>query len=922
MAIALATAPPNLESSHDPVSSNPQTPTWDPQEGDKDWKKASDKASKAAKRASAQRLVKPPPSASRTPHLMARQPAPGPPTTGYSSQSERSSSYGPPDHASIDQGSRRSRRRSDSVNSITSVSSIASKIKASFDRPRGRSTTPRGERNSAFLGGIKLQKELEAEAQWATIQAGPGQESYNIPARHMYRQPAGSSVARSHSRSSSCSAVSTSSLNPHLAHNPPPLVFPQQHRYRGPPVALRKPRPISRSGSLSRSPSVSPESSDPNLRRAGDRDGSRGPQPGSRNASRNASRLSVDTMSLNGGPGPRPRTSEGLLNARPRTGDSLGGAGLSDMAALSAVLKSIDLAEGIEEAGKTPEKVEAAPKQPLEKQMPDTKRRSTLPAENGTVVPPKSDKRTPPSASTTPTLAKSTSNDPAPPPSRRRNSSFLGLKRSSILSPMKARNAPPEPLAAPNPTPRPPQAPTQPKPPVQQKAVASTQEERPPRTSAIRQFRDAAKAAFHIRSPSAARGRSASVASGQLSPIGPIAASGQTSPFPGLSGVTTPVPAETPAATEPSDPWSSAKADTADARSRPPLAHQNNTTRGADRSSASVSSYDTAHSHHLSTVTPNTSRPESERGIVTPLVADDGRKFLLGRDRSGSPAITRPLAAVGARNAPTPPPGPMNGRRVVRVSSGGDILANGTASLRPKAESTTWPLKPEPSNQELDAEWTQVSAPLKQQSSRQPLDSSLLPRSFARHHASSSIDSNISTPDTVGRGSGASSPMIRSRNQMKGYSDDTASVNSDLYIHGSRDTQTPPLNSPYFEAARRPVVKGAARPPGASPLSKPPTSRSHLADDQVGDTLDKVLVQCCSCRYYHDMPSGMHERMRLHGEAKRSLGTKTPIITAYTPKAPEKPSTLAVRCPWCRHEMGIKCCSGFVATVHLKKKLH
>ncbi|CAI4219407.1 unnamed protein product, partial [Parascedosporium putredinis] len=114
-----------------------QTPTWDPQEGDKDWKKAADKAAKAAKRASAQRLVKPPPSASRTPHLMARQPAPGPPTTGYSSQSERSSSYGPPDHASIDQGSRRSRRRSDSVNSITSVSSIASKIKASFDRPRG-----------------------------------------------------------------------------------------------------------------------------------------------------------------------------------------------------------------------------------------------------------------------------------------------------------------------------------------------------------------------------------------------------------------------------------------------------------------------------------------------------------------------------------------------------------------------------------------------------------------------------------------------------------------------------------------------------------------------------------------------------------------------------------------------------------------
>ncbi|PKS09901.1 hypothetical protein jhhlp_004524 [Lomentospora prolificans] len=901
MAITLASAASNTEVEYDPVSSNPQSPSWGPQEVSKQGKKAAEKAARAAKRISGHRLVKPPPSASRTPHLLARQSVPAPPApppSGNAGQHQRSSSFGPPNHPSTDSGPRQSRRRADSLSSITSVSSIASKIKASFELPRGRSTTPRGERSSSFLGGIKLQKEREAEAEWLNRKAGPGQESYNIPARYMYRQPADSSVARSHSRSSSCSAVSNSSMTPHLIPNPPPLTFPPQHRYRGPPVALRKPRPISRSRSSSRSPIVGPEGSDPNLQRGVSRDGSRGPQ-----GSRNASRVSIDRLSLNGTSAPRPQTSDGFNTSTAQTGEGLVRNGLSDVAALSAVLNSVDLSDG------SPRVEEACPAPPPGEDTLSPQHQKAMPTANTTTQPPELEKNQLPSTSV-PTQ-NPPPEDPDRPASRRRHSSFLGLTRTSLLSPMKPRNLPQEPLPAPEAT----------------HTVKYTPDERPPRTSAIRQFRDAAMAAFHIRSTSTARGRrdsmaSGQLASGQLSPVDAVAGSGRTSPFPEISTFTTPAAIETPPATDFTELWPG-KGDATGLRSRPPLTHHYNLARPSDRSS--VSSYDTAYSHYPSTVTPNTSPPQSERGLLTTAGADDGQKILSSYDKSGLPTVPLPATAAVARNAPTPPPGPKSARRAVRGSGVGGEINSGTATTRPKVDSHPSSLKRDMASNELDAEWTQASASLKKRSNRQVLDASLFPKPLALHHPAGSIDSNISATDTAGQGSGASSPQTKNKRQIGMYSDGVVPRSSDNKANAPRDTETPPMSS-YLDHVKKSggsaIPKGSTRPMGSSPLSKPPRGRSLLSEDQVGQILDKVLVQCCNCRYYHDMPTRMYERMKLHGEAITSPGASGPIITAYTPKAPGKPGKLAVRCPWCRHEMGIKCCSGFVAAVCLKEKLH
>lgn len=891
MGMTLANAAQSSEVDVDVASPSTQSPRE---------KRKQDKKAKRAARTP--RLQKPPPSASRTPQLFARHSVPVPSTApGYDVQShQRSNSYGDPSSI-IDSGTRQSRRRSDSMNSITSVSSIASKIKASFELPRGRSTTPRGERSSSFMGGIKLQKEREAEAEWANRQVGPNGESYNIPARYMYRQPGGSSVGRSHSRSSTCSAASISSMAPHIIANPQALTFPPQHRHRGPPTALRKPAPISRSRSSSRSPIVRPEvSTDADLQPPASREGLGDPY-----SSQNGSRAALDSLPS----ASRPWTGEGPNRSRPQTSESLRNQGLSDVAALSAVLNSVDLSDS------GPRRNEGAPV-PSEKDvvLPSPKRLKNPMLEGNKETRHIKPEKQNPSSSSAPAHP-ATATDPERPQHRRRGSSFLGMKRTNLLSPMKPRNQRTE-----QPEPAPPEPNQDAKP---------LQAERPRRASAIRQFRDAAKAAFHIRSPSAVRGRRNSLVSGQVSPAGTAIGSGRTSPFPDIAAITTPPAIPTPEATDTAAPWSRKETvpeirDTAETRGRPPLTHQNNAVRPSDHSS--ISSYDTAHSQYLSTVTPDTSRPQSERGLVSTADADDGQKVLPDDDdddgKSGLPSGTRPTLG-GVRNVSTPPPGPKNARRAFRMSGGTETLVAPVTS-QPKTEPNTWPLKVEPpAKAEIDAEWVHVTAPFKKKSGRQLLDVSLIPPPLVLHNQTGSIDSNISNPDTLTRGSGASSPQIRPKRRDKVYNDDGVSLNTDSKTSVvSRETKTPPPLASYLGHVRRvggsATPKGSPRPSGASPLSNPPRGRTLVSEAHVGETLSKVLVQCCSCRYFHDMPTRVYERMKLHGDTRSS----TPTIPAYTPKAPEKLGSTAVRCPWCRHEMGIKCCSGFLTSVHLKEKLH
>ncbi|KAK2627459.1 hypothetical protein QTJ16_003425 [Diplocarpon rosae] len=111
---------------------------------------------------------------------------------------------------------------------------------------------------------------------------------------------------------------------------------------------------------------------------------------------------------------------------------------------------------------------------------------------------------------------------------------------------------------------------------------------------------------------------------------------------------------------------------------------------------------------------------------------------------------------------------------------------------------------------------------------------------------------------------------------------------------------TSPLSSQYLQNAR---------------LTIPRTSKTTFLPGphhQTGpDPIAKMLVVCCSCKYFHDMPSKVYECMvKPDGVVTdRDLGVSGIISTS-------------VKCPWCGHGMSTTCCAGYAAVVYLRERLH
>lgn len=87
-------------------------------------------------------------------------------------------------------------------------------------------------------------------------------------------------------------------------------------------------------------------------------------------------------------------------------------------------------------------------------------------------------------------------------------------------------------------------------------------------------------------------------------------------------------------------------------------------------------------------------------------------------------------------------------------------------------------------------------------------------------------------------------------------------------------------------------------------------SASATAD---GEPIAKMFVECCSCKYYHDMPSKLYEAMA-HPEDVLSLETDYAEFAGSV--------SMTVKCPWCKHDMSTKCCAGLAAMVYVKERLH
>ena len=122
----------------------------------------------------------------------------------------------------------------------------------------------------------------------------------------------------------------------------------------------------------------------------------------------------------------------------------------------------------------------------------------------------------------------------------------------------------------------------------------------------------------------------------------------------------------------------------------------------------------------------------------------------------------------------------------------------------------------------------------------------------------------------------------------------------------SRSHSTPP--APY-EPRLGPVLsalpKHMQHQGGGAP--RPSTALTDIR----GAPVAKMFVECCSCKFYHDMPSKLYECMARPDAIveDKMLGISGAITTM-------------VKCPWCTHNMSTQCCAGYAAVVYLKERLH
>ncbi|KAK2055001.1 hypothetical protein LY76DRAFT_206534 [Colletotrichum caudatum] len=121
--------------------------------------------------------------------------------------------------------------------------------------------------------------------------------------------------------------------------------------------------------------------------------------------------------------------------------------------------------------------------------------------------------------------------------------------------------------------------------------------------------------------------------------------------------------------------------------------------------------------------------------------------------------------------------------------------------------------------------------------------------------------------------------------------------------------KTPANPSSYLEEARK-SMQGPP-PPAGPPRSNRASRASILPPNGTPEPVAKMLVECCSCKFLHDLPSKVYECMASpDGKVEdRKLGVSGVITTT-------------VKCPWCSHGMTTRCCAGYAAVIYLKEKLH
>lgn len=169
---------------------------------------------------------------------------------------------------------------------------------------------------------------------------------------------------------------------------------------------------------------------------------------------------------------------------------------------------------------------------------------------------------------------------------------------------------------------------------------------------------------------------------------------------------------------------------------------------------------------------------------------------------------------------------------------------------------------------------------------------------------------------------GASSSVSLPSSPPPDLADEVVPRKSALKTSLSNSTNGPELSAAgstgaaYLQEARKaaPAAAGSssrALRPHFSQNNSSGSIRSAASTGNRAEPLAKMLVECCNCHFFHDMPSRVYECMAKPDSVveDKSLGVSAAITTM-------------VRCPWCAHGMTTRCCSGYAAVVYLKEKLH
>ena len=308
-------------------------------------------------------------------------------------------------------------------------------------------------------------------------------------------------------------------------------------------------------------------------------------------------------------------------------------------------------------------------------------------------------------------------------------------------------------------------------------------------------------------------------------------------------------------------------------------------------------------------------------GIVSTAGAGDGQKVLGGNEKPtlASPALLS--AGMITRRTSTPPVRKKSSRRGLRTSAGSETSSSSNAPATPTmSHATTTPIpvaanpkKATPENEakaqddqssnKLGTNETGGLAPLSSRNHTSPVDPAMLPKPL---NLGQGLHANHST-DSV------ASHKLRRQTKSRHLLNGEVVTNSPKSTEGflaSPDTlvdkQTPPVSGAEV-TSNGDVSSSRMR---SSHDEERKHSEGNNEEDEVR-LLERILVRCCSCGYFLDLPHRLYKQMIMGFEG--SLESKENVSRGGDKR---------VSCPWCRHAMDVRCCAGFVVALHLKERLH